>query len=73
MDFQTANDLTDRLRKRLESERREIEELTANELERLAENSRRVARNALQFNRARYGGGDRADARVAGTRRGNGP
>ena len=43
----TANDLTDRLRRRLESERREIEKLTASELERLAENSRRVARNAL--------------------------
>jgi len=40
--------LTDRLRRRLESERREIEELTANELKRLAENSRRVARNALR-------------------------
>ena len=39
--------MTDRLRKRLETERREIEELTASELERLAENSRRVARNAL--------------------------
>ena len=44
----SANDLTERLRKRLESERREIEELTGNELERLAENSRRVARNALR-------------------------
>ena len=44
----TANDLTDRLRRRLESERREIEELTASELGRLAENSRRVARNALR-------------------------
>ena len=43
----TANDLTDRLRTRLESERREIEELTASELKRLGENSRRVARNAL--------------------------
>ena len=43
----TANDLSDRLRRRLESERREIEELTASELKRLAENSRRVARNAL--------------------------
>jgi len=43
-----ANDLTDRLRKRLENERREIEELTASELERLGENSRRVARNALR-------------------------
>ncbi len=43
----TANDLSDRLRKRLESERREIEELTASELKRLAENSRRVVRNAL--------------------------
>ena len=43
----TANDLTERLRRRLESERREIEELTGSELERLGENSRRVARNAL--------------------------
>ena len=44
----TANDLTARLGKRLETERREIEELTANELERLGENSRRVARRALR-------------------------
>ena len=44
----TANDLTGRLRRRLESERREIEELTASELERLGDNSRRVARNALR-------------------------
>ena len=43
-----ANDLTERLRRRLETERREIEELTASELGRLAENSRRVARNALR-------------------------
>ena len=43
-----ANDLTERLRMRLESERREIEELTANELERLAEHSRHVARIALR-------------------------
>ena len=43
----SANDLTERLRRRLESERREIEELTASELGRLGENSRRVARNAL--------------------------
>ena len=43
----TASDLTDRLRSRLETERRGIEELTASELKRLAENSRRVARNAL--------------------------
>ena len=42
-----ANDLTGRLRKRLERERREIEELTADELDRLGENSRRVARNVL--------------------------
>ncbi len=42
-----ATDLTHRLRRRLEHERREIEELTASELERLGENSRRVARNAL--------------------------
>ena len=44
----TANDLTDRLRKRLENERAEIEELTTSELERLGANSRRVARNALR-------------------------
>ena len=43
-----ANDLTERLRRRLETERREIEELTASELGRLGENSRRVARNALR-------------------------
>ena len=43
----TANDLTDRLRTWLETERREIEELTASELKRLGVNSRRVARNAL--------------------------
>ena len=43
----SGNDLSDRLRRRLESERREIEELTASELKRLAESSRRVARNAL--------------------------
>ena len=43
-----ATDLTERLRMRLEHERREIEELTASELERLAENSRRVARSALR-------------------------
>ena len=43
-----AKDLTERLRRRLETERREIEELTASELERLGENSRRVARNALR-------------------------
>ncbi len=39
--------MTERLRRRLETERREIEELTASELARLAENSRRVARSAL--------------------------
>ena len=43
----TANDLTERLRRRLESGRREIEELIASELGRLGENSRRAARNAL--------------------------
>ena len=42
-----ANDLTERLRRRLETEREAIEELTASELERLGENSRRVASNAL--------------------------
>ena len=44
-----ANDLTERLRRRLESERQAIEELTASELERLGANSRRVARNALRI------------------------
>ena len=44
----SANDLTERLRRRLESERKEIEELTASELERLGANSRRVARSALR-------------------------
>ena len=44
----TANDLTERLRRRLATERREIEDLTANELERLGETSRRVARSALR-------------------------
>ena len=43
-----ANDLTERLRRRLETERQAIEELTASELERLGENSRRVASNALR-------------------------
>jgi len=43
-----ANDLTGRLRKKLETERREIEELTADELERLAGNSRRAVRYALR-------------------------
>ena len=43
-----ANDLTARLRRRLESERQAIEELTASELERLGANSRRVASNALR-------------------------
>ena len=43
-----ANDLTARLGRRLETERREIEKLTANELERLGENSRHVARSALR-------------------------
>ena len=42
-----ANDLTERLRRRLETERQAIEELTASELERLGANSRRVANNAL--------------------------
>ena len=43
-----ANDLTARLRRRLETERRQIEELTANELERRGENSRRGASSALR-------------------------
>ena len=42
-----ANDLTERLRRRLESERQAIEESAASELERLGENCRRVASNAL--------------------------
>ena len=40
--------MTERLRRRLENERGEIKALTANELERLAENSRRVTRSALR-------------------------
>ena len=44
----SVRDLTERLRTRLRDERREIEELTASELERLAENSRRGVRNALR-------------------------
>ena len=40
--------MAERLRKRLETERREIEALTASELERLGANSRRVASNALR-------------------------
>ena len=46
-ELRPANNLTERLRRRLESERREIEELTASELARLAEDSRCVARNVL--------------------------
>ena len=42
----SPNDLTERMRKRLDNERRETGELTASELARLAENSRRAARNA---------------------------
>ena len=42
-----ASDLRERLRSRLEAERKEIEELTASELRKLGENSRRVAHNAL--------------------------
>ena len=42
------NDLTERMRRRLESERQAIEELTTSELERLGENSRRVASNVLR-------------------------
>ena len=44
----SVSDLTERLRSRLEDERREIKELTARELARLGENSRRAARNALR-------------------------
>ena len=40
--------MTERLRRRLESERQAIKELTTSELERLGENSRRVANNALR-------------------------
>ena len=42
----SPNDLTDRMRLRLESERRETGELTASELARPAGNSGRAARNA---------------------------
>ena len=68
-----ANDLTARLRKRLETERQAIEELTASELERLGENSRRVASNALRTIEPRYGGRDRADARAPAQGLGSGP
>ena len=44
-----ANDLTARLRRRLEAERQAIEELTASELERLGANSRRAVSNALRI------------------------
>ena len=44
-----ANDLTERLRRRLETERQAIEELTASELGRLGANSQRVASNALRI------------------------
>ena len=44
----SANDLTERLRGRLETERRAVEELTASELQKLGANSRRVASNALR-------------------------
>ena len=43
-----ANDLTERLRGRLEIERRAVEELTASELQKLGANSRRAASNALR-------------------------
>ena len=44
----TANDLTERLRRRLASKRREIQDLIASKLKRLGENSRRVLRNVLR-------------------------
>ena len=44
----SPNDLTGRIRKRLEGERRETRELTASELARPAENSRRGAPTALR-------------------------
>ena len=43
-----ANDLTERLRGRLETERRAVEELTASELRKLGANSQRAASNALR-------------------------
>ena len=43
-----ANDLTERLRGRLEIERRAVEELTASELQKLGANSRRAPSNALR-------------------------
>ena len=44
----SVSGLTDRLRRRLEDERREVEELTAREIERLGESSRLGERNALR-------------------------
>ena len=44
----SANDLTEPLRKGLGSERQEVEELPRSDLERLAENSRRVVTNVLR-------------------------
>ena len=58
----SADDLTERLRRRLESERREIEELTARELGRLAGKLAARREERAQYHRARYGGGDPADA-----------
>ena len=43
-----ANDLTERLRGRLEIERRAVEELTASGLRKLGANSRRVVSNSLR-------------------------
>ena len=44
----TPNDLTERLRRRLETERRQIEETAASELRQLAENLNAVATGALR-------------------------
>ena len=47
-----ANDLTERLRRRLESERQAIEELTASELERLGANSQARREQRAAYHRS---------------------
>ena len=68
-----ANDLTERLRRRLESEREAIEELTTSELERLGANSRRVASNALRIIEAETAVATGRNARPPCSNPGSGP
>ena len=62
----TANDLTERLQRRLESERREVEELNRERAEAARRELAARREERARYNRARCGGGDREDARVAG-------